>query len=346
MHRLAITLAQLADRANLALALYKAAHRKAQRPAVAAFVADADARLAELGRRIVAGEVPNGRARSFVIHDPKRRIITAACFADRVLHHAILNLAEPRLEQALVQSSYACRPGKGVHAAVQAVQQGLQRHAWCVQVDVAGYFPAIDHDVLLALLARRFKGAGFLALLARIVTAGAPLPVAGGRASGLPIGALTSQHFANAYLDSADRLLLAHRGVSAHVRYMDDIVWFAPSRQAAQDALGALREHLQRDLHLQLKPGVVLRPSALGLRFCGVRVRQGVVLPSARKLARYRQAAQRLHAAQAHNAPESELQRAHDAALAPLAHSSSLHFRQSVWARLSSGAGGTPFAPP
>lgn len=342
MHRQAITLEQLADRANLALALWKAARHKTQRPAVATFLADADARLAELGQRILAGEVPSGRSRSFIIHDPKRRLITAACFADRVLHHAILNLAEARLEQALVPSSYACRPGKGVHAAVQAVQRGLQRHAWCVQVDVAGYFPSIDHAVLHTLLARRFKGAAFLALLARIIAAGTPAATPGQRACGLPIGALTSQHFANAYLGSADRLLLEHPGVAAHVRYMDDIVWFSPSREAAQASLAALREHLHHALHLRLKDGIVLRPSVQGLAFCGHRVRPGVVLPSARKLARYRAAAQRLHEAENQATPEPWLQRAHDAALAALAHSRSLHFRQGVWARLPSSDRSNP----
>ena len=208
MKRLAIALDALAERANLALAAFKAAQGKRQRPAVAAWLADADARLAGLAQRILAGSAPLGQVRQFEIHDPKRRLITAACFEDRGLHQAILNLAEPRFEQALTDAAYACRPGRGVHAAVAAVQRGLQQQPWVVQVDVDGYFPSISHPVLLGLLARRFKGAGLLALLGRIVDAGAVAP---GR--GVPIGPLTSQHFANVYLASADRLLLAHPGV-------------------------------------------------------------------------------------------------------------------------------------
>jgi hypothetical protein len=326
MRRLAISLAQLACRDNLVLAAHKAARGKHHRPAVVAWLAQLDERVAALSRRILAGQAPRGQQQRFVIHDPKRRVITAGCLDDRVLHHAILNLAEPRFEGALCDSVFACRPGLGVHAALAAMQRGLQRNAWAVQVDVAGYFPSIDHAVLLAQLARRFKGAEFLALLGRIVASGAPVP-----GLGLPIGALTSQHFANAYLDSADRLLLGHAGVGAHVRYMDDIVWFCNSRSAAQDSLARLQEHLGRVLKLQLKPGVVLQPCGQGLRFCGYRVRPGVILSGSRKMQRYRRAQRRLQQAQALGAVDADLQRAHDSNLAAMHPAQSLHFRQRLW---------------
>jgi RNA-directed DNA polymerase len=331
--RLAITLPDVAARSNLALATWKAARGKHQRPGVAAFLADLDGRLATLAHSILNGSAPQAQVRQFVIHDPKRRLITAACFADRVLHHAILNLAEPRFEAALVDSVYACRAGRGVHTAVAAVQHGLQRHAWVVQVDVDGYFSHINHGVLKAQLARQFKGADFLALLARIIDAGAGGSAVGSAVSGqgLPIGALTSQHFANGYLNTADRLLLNHAGVAAHVRYMDDIVWFCPSRAAAEDSLLAFEAHLNRALHLSLKPGVVLRPSHAGLRFCGYRIRQGVVLPGSRKLQRYRACVQRLQAAERDGLPQACLQRAHDVNVAGLLPAQSLHWRRSLW---------------
>ena len=226
MKRLAIGLEALAERSNLELACWKAARGKTARPAVARFLAEREGRLEALAASILDGSAPQGRASRFVIHDPKRRVIHAACFADRVLHHAIFNLAEARFETMLVDSSYACRPGKGVHAAVAAVQRGLRAWPWFVQVDVDAYFPSIRHDLLLELLARRFKGAGFLALVARIVEGCAT----NGVGRGLPIGALTSQHFANAFLDAADRLILAHPGTGSHVRYMDDMFWGCASR--------------------------------------------------------------------------------------------------------------------
>lgn len=271
MRRTAIHLADIAARDNLRLALWKAARGHRQRADVAAFLAAPEAHLDTLAAAILDGSAPYGDARTFVIRDPKRRTITAACFADRVLHHAILNLAEARFEQALVASSFACRPGLGVHAAVRAVQWQLQRAPWYVQVDVAAYFASIDHGVLLSLLARRFKGADFLALLARIVDRATPGGV------GLPIGMLTSQHFANAYLDAADRALLARSDVRGHVRYMDDIVWWCDSRAGARASLIALRHVVEGPLRLRLKAGVRLARSVSGIAFCGFRVRRGSV---------------------------------------------------------------------
>jgi hypothetical protein len=131
MKRLAIKIEAIADRSNLLLAVHKAARGKQQRPAVAAFLSELDARLAQLSAAILDGSAPSGDYRSLIIHDPKRRQIHAACFADRVLHHAVLNLAEPRFERMLVDSSYACRPGKGVHAAVaQCHSSGFRQSYW------------------------------------------------------------------------------------------------------------------------------------------------------------------------------------------------------------------------
>jgi RNA-directed DNA polymerase len=330
MKRLAIRLEDLAERANLVLAVWKASRGKTAQPAVARFLAGLDGNLDVLAASILDGSAPSGHASRFVIHDPKQRVIHAACFADRVLHHAILNLAEPRFETMLVASTYACRPGKGVHAAVAAVQQGLRAWPWFVQVDVDAYFPSIRHDLLLALLARRFKGAGFLDLLGRIVARGCSSGVPG---CGLPIGALTSQHFANAFLDSADRLLLDLPGTGAHVRYMDDIFWGCASRAVAEDSLTLLATHLETGRGLRLKAGPRIARSAEGARYCGFRVRQGVVLPSPRKMHRFRAAMARIEQAQfAGQADEGQIQRAADTGLATLAGCQSLDFRRRVLA--------------
>lgn len=253
-----------------------------------------------------------------------RRVISAACFPDRVLHHAILNLAEPRFERMLVDSTFACRRGKGVHLAIEAVQQNLRRWPWFVQVDVESYFPSIDHATLRRLLLRRFKGASFLALLDRIIDRGA---TALGR--GLPIGALTSQHFANAYLDPADRMLLEHTAVCAHVRYMDDIVWWCTSRGAALETLESLRHFLRRDLRLELKSAACARRSERGLAYCGFRVKPGIVLASSRKLSRYRRGLARISRVCAGGSiDEVDLQRALDGLVATLKPAQTLEFRR------------------
>lgn len=326
MRRTAISLEQLAERENLLLAVWKAARGKHQRPAVARFLGDLDRRLNALAESLLEERAPVGRFRRFTIHDPKRRTIAAACFADRVLHHAILNHAEPRFERMLVDGSYACRPGKGVHAAIGAVQRHLRRWPWFVKVDVDGYFPSIDHGLLKGLLARRFKGCKFLSLLGRIIDAGSDTP---GR--GLPIGALTSQHFANVYLDAADRFLLSQPGVRAEVRYMDDIVWWCEDRHVARATLAGLGDFLWQARRLRLKGNVRIGRSAEGLSYCGFRVKPGVVLASSRKLSRFRAGLARVNGAlEDGGVTEAQAQRAMDGLLATLAGAETLGFRRTL----------------
>lgn len=363
MQRDRIELHQIAALDNLALAAWKAATGKRRRPAVARFLAALEANLAILADDILSERAPRGVQRTFVIHDPKRRTISAACFPDRVLHHAILNLAEPRFERMLVPTSFACRPSKGVHAAVMAVQRTLHRAEqwpWYVQVDIDGYFPSIDHEILNRLLTTRFKGDGFLRLLGRIIDFGighqgmgdrskrsdANTPAHDGPPSasafasvsgrrGLPIGALTSQHFANAYLDGADRLLLADPRVTAHARYMDDIAWWCRTRADANATLGRLRDYLWDERRLTIKPSVRIGRATQGLQFCGFRIRPGVVLASSRKLSRFRDATGRIRGALAAEAiTEADAQRAGEVALATLAGCVTDGFRRRLLAQL------------
>lgn len=342
MKRLAITLEQIADRENLLLAVAKASRGKHCRPEVAAWLARLEPNITALCASILNQTAPLGQTRQFIIHDPKRRSITAACFTDRVLHHAILNIAEQRFERALVPTSYACRPCLGVHAAVMRVRINLQRFGWWAQVDIAGYFNNIDHMILKAVLARRFKGRAFLDLLGRIIDASPNRQMdLDNRPRGLPIGALTSQHFANAYLDGADRWLLAHPDVRAHVRYMDDIVWWCDDRRQAREILRGLHRYLTDAWRLELKSNVRIGPSQRGIAFCGFRVKRGIVLSSSRKMTRYRDGRKRIDLALRSDAVnELEAQRASDVLNATLSHTESLRFRQRLnraMARLDRG---------
>lgn len=242
-------------------------------------------------------------------------------------------------KRALAPGVFACRRGGGVHRAVQAVQSGLQRWPWVVQVDVDGFFPSIDHGVLLAQLRRLFKGEAFLALLARIVMPGvgprmgvAACAIGDNEGRGLPIGSLTSQHFANHYLGVADRLLASLPGVHAPVRYMDDIVWFCESADVARSSLAQLRGLLIDALHLRLKDKVIVRSCSQGLVFCGYRIKPGVILPGRRKRRRFGQSVQRLKVAGAAGlAPMADLQRAHDVLQSGLLPAESRGLRRRLW---------------
>lgn len=240
MKRKCITLADIAAYDNLSLALHKAAKDKRYRGDVFHFMQQPEANLNWLSADIVQGKLPYGRFRNFAIRDPKPRTIHAACFEDRIFHHALMNHASPVLETAMLPTSYACRPGKGVHQAVKQVQHNLQRFACYGEVDVNAYFASIPHEKLLAVLLTCFKGAELTAQLQRILASHATTA-----ACGLPIGSLTSQYFANYYLDGLDRLLASLPEVRVQVRYMDDVLWWTDTPQQAQRVLMLITDWLQ-----------------------------------------------------------------------------------------------------
>jgi retron-type reverse transcriptase len=283
MKRTLIELSSIATYENLALATWKAARGKRHRPDVICFTSNLDQSLAQLAQDILQNKAPYGRYRAFTIHDPKQRLIHAACFEDRVLHHAIMNLAEPVFEKSLIATSYACRPNKGVHLACKRVQRNLRRYAWYVKTDISAYFPNIDHFILYSLLEKRFKGRGFLQLLWRIISSYNTQT-----AKGLPIGSLTSQHFANFFLSGVDRFLTEQLKVCAHVRYMDDLLFWCETYDLAKQTLDTLQAYLWEKRKLIFKENTQINRSSHGISYCGYRILKGTIRLSHRKQKRYR----------------------------------------------------------
>ena len=282
MKRSGVGLDEIADMHNLAAAFHAAARGKRGRGDVEAFRSNLDRELEGLRTDLLAETFSPGPMRRFRIHDPKPRLIHAPCFRDRVVHHAIIAHVGPILDRALVCDTYACRRGKGTLAAVKRASAHAARCEWFVQIDVRAYFAHIDHAELLCLLGRKFKNRGLLRLLVKIIESHEDSP---GR--GLPIGTLTSQHFANFYLAGVDRCLLESCHVRGFVRYMDDLVWWTDGRAAARAALKVATTHLTERLHLEIKQ-VRQGRSADGLSFCGFRILPNRLLLSRRRRVRYR----------------------------------------------------------
>ncbi len=282
MKRSPVGLAEVADWHTLAAAFHRAALGKTRRDEVRLFRADLHGELARLRADILNGTVAVGSMRSFRIRDPKPRIIHAPCFRERVLHHALMAHAGPVLDRALVDDTFACRAGKGTVAAVQRARHHLRRHPWYAKIDIRAYFASIDHAILMGQLARRFKDRDLLGLMARTVFAH---HVAPGR--GLPIGALTSQHFANHYLGGLDRLLLETCRVRGVVRYMDDVVWWGDDKATVRETLDRVRRFAASELRLEVKETVQIGRSRDGVAFCGYRILPGRLLLSRRRKRRY-----------------------------------------------------------
>lgn len=283
MKRIPIRLEEIADLSNLAKAAFAAAAGKRTRTEVRHFFQDLDSNLSALSRDILTHAVEVGRSRRFQIRDPKSRTIHAPCFRERVLHHAIMQHVGPVLDRLLVSDTFACRAGFGGLAAVRRCQQHIRRFPWYAKMDVRAYFASIDHDVLMELLTHRLKGRDALALLFRIINAHQDSP---GR--GLPIGALTSQCFANFYLAGLDRFLLQHPSVRGMVRYMDDFVLWTDDRAAVCSVAEEAENMLRDQLKLTTKGHSQFNRSVSGVTFCGFRVFPGIMRLTARRKRRFR----------------------------------------------------------
>jgi len=332
--RSAITLRDVVSLNTLVTAFCRASRGHGGAPAVQRFGASLDAELARLREDVLEGRAPDGRWTTFTVFDPKRRVIQAPCFRDRVLHHALMEHMGPVLERALVDDTYACRPGRGTLAAVRRAQAHVRRFAWCVKADVRAYFASIDHGVLRGILQRRFRDAGVLGLCARILTA---VPRAEAVAVGLPIGALTSQHFANAYLDALDRHLLETLRVRAMVRYMDDVLWWCDTREEAAATLASARAFAQEHRKVVLKPDAVIARSTAGVSFLGFRVTAGALRLSLRRKRRYAAARARWERAWEEGRIDAlALQAGGMSALAVTAHADAVPWRRAELARRKS----------
>jgi len=252
---------------NLHDAFCKARLGKAGKTEVHEFGMSLHANIAALRNAMLDGSVGFGPYHSFLIRDPKERTIHVAPFRDRVCHHALMNVCEPEFEQYLIHDSYACRKGKGMHAAVLRAQEFSRRFPWFLKLDIRKYYDSVDHGVLMAGLERRFKDRTLLRVFSRLVNSYHTVP---GR--GLPIGNLTSQHFANFYLGALDHHVKEELRIAGYVRYMDDMVLWGDNREGLKRARDAVRQFADGQLRLELKEGILVNRSVLGLPFLGVRV--------------------------------------------------------------------------
>lgn len=264
---------RIVDVENLRRAMEAAAKGKRDRPVVAQFLNNADEKLARLHEELQSGSYIPRPYRCFRICDPKPRTISCADFRDRVVHHAVCDVIGPFIEQRFIFDSWACRKGKGTHQATARAQQLARRFAYFLKLDVASFFESVDHEILQGLLARQFRERRLLALLETIVRTpltGAPL------GKGLPIGNLTSQWFANLYLDGADHLVKETLRVPGYVRYMDDMVLLADSKALLWAAHDALAAFLAEERRLSLKASATrLAPCTEGVPFLGLRIFPG-----------------------------------------------------------------------
>jgi RNA-directed DNA polymerase len=222
--------------------------------------------LLQLRNELLSNTYHPGTFKHYKIYDPKERLISVAPFRDRVVHHAIVKILEPIYESVFIFDSYATRKKKGTHAAILRVQRYLRNSKYYLKADIKKHFENMDHEILLDILTRKVKDKACLALI-RTVIKGVPWN------KGLPIGNLTSQFFANVYLDQFDHYIKEDLGVKKYVRYMDDMVFLSDSIDDLREIRKNMDQFLVGKLKLELKPGAVyINKQSNGISFLGARI--------------------------------------------------------------------------
>jgi len=259
---------KIVDYSNIRLAFIKALRGNRTSPQAIDFCQNITTNLKVLHLKLSTFNCGWGGYRSFLISDPKLRTISTAPFEQRIMHHAIINVIGTILERPLIHHCYACRKGKGTHAAVLYAFKQCKSNPYFLKLDIRKYFDSVDHQILKIQLHRLIKDTRVLTLLDGIIDS-----YQTAQGSGVPIGNLTSQFFANMYLAGMDHYILEKLQVPAYCRYMDDFVLWSDSKKHLHDVYEKINGYVQNSLHLTLKPPVFGR-AVSGLPFLGFLVKE------------------------------------------------------------------------
>lgn len=333
---------------NLVAAYHACRRRKRYKPDATRFHFAWETNLAEIQAELIAGTYVPGDYRHFYITDPKPRKISAAPFRDRVVHHALVRVLEPLFEKRFIFDSYACRRGKGTHRAIKRAQRFARRYPYFLKSDIVRFFPNIDHEILVAHLGSIIRDKRVMKLVREILHSGEKVLAAEAshfffpgddlfaalRPRGLPIGNLTSQFFANIYLDLCDHYLKEELRVKAYVRYADDIVLFAQNKEELwriRDQLALFLEKLRLRLHQDKTHVGACR---VGIRFLGLVIRPDSLRLQQSAIKRFSKRLRRLRGLYERGRIDAKrLRRVLDAWRRYAMHANSLGLRKMLWKR-------------
>ncbi|MBR6355075.1 MAG: hypothetical protein IKS01_04770 [Paludibacteraceae bacterium] len=271
MKRAGNLIEQVADMDNLRTAFHKAQRSKSEKREIIAYRMHLESNLLRLREQILQGEVEVGAYTLFKIYDPKERMVCAAAFSERVLHHALMNVCDPYFERQMIYTTYANRVGKGVYKALECSHRAMAKYPYVAKLDVRKYFDSISHEILKKQLEHIFKDKSLVKILNAIIDSYEVMPD-----NGLPIGNLTSQYFANYYLSGLDHYAKEQLQVPVYIRYMDDILLFCRERRQLQNIVREIENYVLTLLQLRLKPSIIQQTSEpltfLGYNLCGHRI--------------------------------------------------------------------------
>ena len=272
---------------NLYDAYKKARKGKQHRKEVALFSLNLENHLWRLMIELSHQTYRPGEYRQFTLYERKPRIISVAPFRDRVVHHALMTVLEPFIDDQLIPHTYANRKNKGVHAAVDHYQRCAKRFAYAIKVDISQYFHCIDHQILKKHIKTSIQHSKIARLCEQIIDSspenekyhvfyyqGDDLLTPLNRKTGLAIGNLTSQWFANWYLDVFDQWVVKDlQQGTAYLRYVDDLFLFHDEKAVLWEKLERIKLFLSENLRLTVHPHKIqLRPCCKKMDVLGYQV--------------------------------------------------------------------------
>lgn len=307
-----------------------------------------ESELIQLQKDLIYKTYQPGPYRTFEIVEPKRRMISATPYRDRVVHHALYNIINPIFEKSFIYDSYANRVRFGTHKALKRFTKFARSSRYVLQCDIKKYFPSIDHEILKGLIRHKIKCPDTLWLFDKIIDGSneqepifehfpednllTPLE----RRRGLPIGNLRSQFAANVYLNGLDHFIKEELKVKKYVRYMDDFALLGNDREFLADARIAVEEYLTQ-LRLKIHPvKSQLFETKQGVNFLGFRIFPEKIRVRTENL---RRARRRLRQMQVHYSQgkinRDQVQQSLQSWVAHLEYGDTWQLRQQIFASLT-----------
>lgn len=215
----------------------------------------------------------HGGYKKFIVKDSKKREIKAPRVRDRLVHHALCNLIYPVFDNTFYHYSYACRKGKGNHMAIDDLKRKLKNKGdfFCLKVDISKYFDSVNRCFLFEIIKSKIKDKKALKLIEKVIKS---------NEKGIPIGNLTSQLFANIYLNEMDQFIKRELKVKCYFRYMDDFLILKENKKELRIIKKMLEKFLKDDLDLIFNKKVTrIFPNFTGINFLGYSIFEKYFLP-------------------------------------------------------------------
>lgn len=258
---------------NLLLAFKKAKKRKSRKPYVLEFEANLENNLKQLQTELLLETYTPAPLKTFIIHDPKTRKISKSHFRDRIVHHTICNIIEPIFQRTFIYDSFANQKGKGTHSALKRfdyfkrkASKNNTKNCYVLKADIKHYFDTVDQNILINIISQKIKDEKLIRLISRILANHKSKEIGKGSAEnpkvfaglspqapkGMPLGNLTSQFFANVYLNELDYFVKHKLRAKYYLRYVDDFVILHNSKAELISYKDKINEFLSQNLKIEL----------------------------------------------------------------------------------------------